>query len=241
MNTDRLKNYIQTDIPMLYGRDGWCTRQKAEALGKAVLETRPSVIVEIGVYGGMSLIALALAGQQKMWLYDEPATVIGIDPWTPEASTSGFEHGDDNRKWWGNLDHNAVLSRCQAHLNNYEVTDIVTLVRLTSEQFYRLVTMAGREPFIGLLHIDGNHSEIHSIADVTTYVPLVVPGGVVVFDDTNWESTKRAQELLAGFCDFEYFVESEGEQCGFYRRKHDFSLLTTDRSVVSLPTRSGNS
>ncbi len=50
-------------------------------------------------------------------------------------------------------------------------------------------------------------------------MPLVVPGGHVVFDDVNWETTKKAQTMLDELCDFEEFVEEEGQKCAFYRRK----------------------
>lgn len=215
---DALRYYIDAYMPTM---DGWCCRAKAEALTEVVLKTSPQLCVEIGVYGGRSLIALALAMQHSAICGDQkPGHIIGIDPWTPEASESGHAENDPNRKWWGALDHSLILQRCEQHIRNQGVVDLVTLVRLTSDAAFKIFGLA-KEPCIDLLHIDGNHSEKHSYSDVNNYVPLVKPGGVVVFDDTNWNSTARAQELLGKLCKFDKFVEytdSTGgtTQCGFY-------------------------
>ena len=39
---------------------------------------------------------------------------------------------------------------------------------------------------IDILHIDGNHSDYTSYIDVTKWVPLVNPGGWIIFDDMTW-------------------------------------------------------
>ncbi len=52
-----------------------------------------------------------------------------------------------------------------------------------------------------MLHIDGNHSEEVSCADVNLWLPLVVKGGHIWMDDIHWESTKKAQAILSNACD----------------------------------------
>jgi methyltransferase family protein len=39
---------------------------------------------------------------------------------------------------------------------------------------------------IEVLHIDGNHANETSLADVKKWVPLVKHGGWIIFDDINW-------------------------------------------------------
>ncbi len=54
---------------------------------------------------------------------------------------------------------------------------------------------------IDYLHIDGSHSVVNAAEDVLLYVPKVRRGGIVIFDDINWQSTGPARELVAAFCD----------------------------------------
>jgi len=49
---------------------------------------------------------------------------------------------------------------------------------------------------IDFLHQDSNHSEEISCMEVELYHNKVKPGGTWVFDDTNWPTTKKAQDLL---------------------------------------------
>lgn len=208
-----LQNYIANVMPTL---DGWCSPAKAEALARAVLVNRPSLVVEIGVFAGRSLISLALAAS-----FNQHGLIVGIDPWSGDASTSGYEDVTDshlaaNREWWRKCDHLLMLNRCVGHCRDASVLHNTTLMRTTAEAALPAVASLGP---ISLLHIDGNHSEPSSTFDVTHYVPLVAPGGTVIFDDTNWATTKRAQTLLAGMCDFDRFIESPGQQCAFYRKR----------------------
>lgn len=210
-----ITDYIHNVLPHM---EGWCTPAKAEALALAVLDHKPEVIVEIGVFAGRSLIALALAAHVT-----DKGRIIGIDPWDKDASIQGFAPADPNHKWWRNdVNHDFIYGQCVTFMKQLGVSGRVTLCRGTSEHslpgFHTCQELLGR-PFIGFLHIDGNHSEMISCFDVEAYVPLVEPGGIVVFDDVNWGTTKRAQELLADLCDFQFFVETEGQKCAFYKKK----------------------
>lgn len=205
-----LHDYITNVLPHM---EGWCTPEKATGLASAVLIQRPEVLVEIGVFAGRSLIAMAIAASTN-----HVGHVVGIDPWTPEASEAGFATDDANRTWWAHVDHDYILNQAKYFIGQLGLNSIVTLVRATSQialpglQICR--TLLGR-PFIDFLHIDGNHSEECSVFDVLNYVPLVTPGGSVWFDDVDWSSTKQAQTHLATFCDP---VEMIGT-CGVFRRK----------------------
>ena len=54
---------------------------------------------------------------------------------------------------------------------------------------------------IEMLTIDGNHSELASCRDVRLYLPMVVSGGIVIADDTDWPTTQKAVEMLKAECD----------------------------------------
>jgi predicted O-methyltransferase YrrM len=83
------------------GRHGWCKPEKADILIDLVAELKPVLAVEIGVYGGASLIPIALAMRDY-----ECGRVIGIDPWRTEDCLKNMTR-PENRKWWSslNLDH----------------------------------------------------------------------------------------------------------------------------------------
>lgn len=171
---------------------GWCSHHKASILIDIILAIKPKTIVEIGVWGGKSLLPMAYTlkvfGCGKAY---------GIDPWDNEASLEGVQH-ESNIAYWGQIDHNGVLHRLIDVIDQYELQDHVELIRATS-------IGAPEIQDIDILHIDGNHSEITSFIDVTKWVPLVKRGGWIIFDDMNWfengqVTTSKAVEYLNTHC-----------------------------------------
>ena len=163
--------------------EGWCTRHKASVMMDLVFWTKPKVVVEIGVWGGKSLIPMAFAvkalGEGK---------VYGIDPWDNQESTAG-QSDEANREWWGKVDHEMIYKGFLAKLKKFELEDYVEVIRASSAD-------APVIPLIDILHIDGNHSQETSIFDVLKWVPLVRPGGLIIFDDVDWPTTKKASSLV---------------------------------------------
>ena len=89
---------IERHIPKM---EGWCTVKKATQLVNQILQVRPKVFVEIGVFGGRSLIPAALGIRAN-----GDGMAYGIDPWKTEASPEG-ETVADNKGWGGGLQHHA--------------------------------------------------------------------------------------------------------------------------------------
>lgn len=175
---------------------GWCSVEKALGLYDLVMAERPRLCVELGVFGGRSILPVAVALQE---LDHSPpphkGLAIGIDPWTADAACEGFQGDTDNekanRKWWAELDIEAIFRGALDALQPY--AGYCALLRATSSD---AANIFGRET-IDLLHIDGNHSPVISCRDVVEWTPLLRPGGVLVFDDMDWPETVQAQELLA--------------------------------------------
>lgn len=166
---------------------GWCTPNKASLLMDFVYMLKPETVVEIGVFGGSSLVPMAFA------LKDIGSGVIyGIDPWSSQASAQGME--GVNQDWWANLDHEAIMQSLVVKLEEYDLNTHVQLIRETSES-------AAEIPYIDMIHIDGNHSEEASFYDVNKWVPLVRKGGIIIFDDMTWGTTDRAVKWLDEHCD----------------------------------------
>jgi hypothetical protein len=198
-------SFIRTALPKM---EGWCSEPKAVSMAARVLAEKPVTCVEIGVFGGRSLCAMAVAlrelGQGKAY---------GIDPWAVSASLEGYPKDDDNAKWWkNNIDHESIYKGCIDWITSLQLDPYIEILRMTNREAFPYVKAL---PPIDMLHIDGNHSEITSMFDVEHYVPLCSPGAIVWFDDTDWQSTKAAQRRLEDFCTFEVLIGT----CGMYRKK----------------------
>lgn len=214
------ETYIVTVLPKM---EGWCTPEKARRIVELVQDNKAEIYVEIGVFAGRSLFAAALT---QIQCFVNPVAV-GIDPWSAHESTSGFN--DENAKWWGKLDHDAIYNKCRMSLSSLGLTPICYLLRCSSLEAVRLVL---RLSPIDILHIDGNHSEESSCRDVENYEPLVRPGGIILFDDTDWSHTKRAQTILSERAELLTPVGA----CGVYR-KH--GGLPTSMQKPTVPSNGG--
>ena len=154
--------------------DGWCAPEKGCFLADLVSKTKPKVIVEIGVWGGKSLVPMAYA----LKLLNQGGVVYGIDPWESKESVQWIME-EANRAFWGWADHNWILQRLLEKIDQFDLGDQIGLIKSTSEK-------AAPIHSIDILHVDGNHSDYTSYLDVTKWVPLVNSGGWIIFDDMTW-------------------------------------------------------
>jgi len=169
-STAPVKNAAYWYMDQIYG---WCSHSKASILIDIINRMQATTIVEIGVWGGKSLVPMAYAlkvlGKGKIY---------GIDPWDSNESIQGVMN-DANRDYWGHVDHEAVFQAINQNIDRFDLRNQVELIRSTS---------ANAAPIhdIDILHIDGNHSDFTSYIDVTKWVPLVKPGGWIIVDDISW-------------------------------------------------------
>ena len=174
------------------GLAGWCTPEKGLDIAAHVLEFRPQVCVEIGIYGGRSLLAASFALQTL-----RSGMAYGIDPWSVKCALEGMDaHDSDDMKnidWWT---HKANLRTVQMRLADEiearKLYDYCTLMQGRAE----LIFGRFQTGEIDFLHIDGNHTQLVSCRDVDLWLPRVKSGGIVFFDDTDWQSTTTAQSMM---------------------------------------------
>jgi predicted O-methyltransferase YrrM len=166
--------------------DGWCSEEKASILIDFVFLLNAQTIVEIGVFGGKSLIPMAFAIKEL-----GNGKVYGIDPWTSAASVEGMDGA--NKEWWGKLNHDAILKKLRTKIAQFDLQKQIQLIRKTSVNAPAIMD-------IDILHIDGNHSDEASMIDVNKWVPLVRKGGLIFFDDINWNNAGLAVEWLDEHC-----------------------------------------
>lgn len=172
-NMNIITQYVKyTAFAYMDQLEGWCTKNKASVLIDFIFMMNPHTIVEIGVWGGKSLIpmacALKVSGQGKIY---------GIDPWENSASTEGMD--GINYDWWSKVDHEMILRGLQIKIADFQLTEQIELIRTTSEE-------ADPISNIDILHIDGNHSAKACNLDIQKWVPLVRKGGLIILDDVNW-------------------------------------------------------
>lgn len=204
-----LQEWIETEMPHM---EGWCTKEKAEKIAELVKEHKPDVCVEIGVFAGRSLFAIA----KSLEAYHPAGIAYGIDSWMKESVLEG-ENSKENNEWWGSLDLEFFYNYTLEHLKNYELEKNCQILRGDSEDFLDQF----KDIPIGLLHIDGNHSELTSCRDVSTYVPLVLPGHPIIMDDLNWATTEKAQKLLETMATKVCEIESNGNKFGVYLKNYE--------------------
>lgn len=181
-----MKLFEQIDKCLLEVLDGWCTQPKAHLLASAIIITRPKLVVEIGVWAGRSLFPMAMAcrevGQGK---------VIGIDPWSISASVEGMTGADLD--WWQTVDHEKIYQEFMSNLRRMELEPWIDVKRDKSDN----VELDDPRVGIGLLHIDGNHSD-QAARDVERFASRVNKNGLVFCDDVAWSGggVSKAIDLL---------------------------------------------
>jgi cephalosporin hydroxylase len=187
---------------------GWCTKEKALTLMNLVYQIRPNLSVELGVFGGKSLLPIGIASSSVK----QTSKVIGIDAWESTASLEGT-NSKENDEWWANINYNEMFEYTQALMKTNKVDSVIELWKCKSSDAVVKFT----DESIDLLHQDSNHSEEISCEEVEMYWNKVRHGGYWVFDDTNWETTKKAQQLLLSKGYQEVYVSSNNEWKVFKR------------------------
>lgn len=188
---DSLTTRILNQLPKM---NGWCDPKKALDLAAFVLELKPEICVEIGVFAGKSLVSTALAlehnGSGKVW---------GVDSWA--AKDCVVDENPENQKWWSKeVDLEAIFSEAVRHLtDNGLLGKHAELIRQSSVDCWKGWPGTTTHP-IDLLHIDGNHSEWASCTDVVLWLPYLKPNGVLFMDDFDWDSTATAKKLIERQC-----------------------------------------
>ncbi len=172
---------------------GWLTPEVATAMRELVLREKPSVIVEIGVFYGKSLINAALALKEN-----RHGVIYGIDPWNLGYAMREMGTGE-NPGFWSKIDLDDVHNQCMHAIWNNQLDEYAVIIRAPSQYTHQLFWPSS----IDILYIDGAHSVDASTRDVSNYVHSVRRGGYVWLDDTDWISVQKADEMILKTCRLE--------------------------------------
>lgn len=185
--TSDLQASISTAIASM---EGWCTPEKAFAMAELILEAKPNLAIELGVFGGRSLIPQGIAMRENGF-----GVVVGIDPWRVGDTLEG-NLSEADKEWWAGVDLHMIHGKCMEEIWRNHLELYCVILRSASQHVVSLFDPSQ----VDILHIDGTHSDEASCRDVSLYLPLVRPKGYIWLDDTDWTTTKKAQALLLEQC-----------------------------------------
>jgi predicted O-methyltransferase YrrM len=165
---------------------GWFNEDKEKWYKSLVKKVKNGSIVEIGVYGGASILSitdLCIKNNTK---------ITGIDPWDKIEMVNENTLSKDN-----------VYSYKSMMKNHYE-----NLVNIIKKENYNHITLIKdfslnvlsnfEDNSIDLVYIDANHSYKEVLKDITEWYNKVKIGGILCGDDFAWDGVKQA---VNEFCD----------------------------------------
>ncbi|WP_048647177.1 class I SAM-dependent methyltransferase [Nitratireductor soli] len=188
--------------------EGWCSRAKAVALTNAIIEEQPQLCVEIGIFGGRSIVPCAAALRQN-----GSGVIYGIETWSPAIATEHFT-SEENDSWWQQVDFPRIKQDFFAFIALHGFTEQIRVIEKTSRDAASLFDA------IDFLHIDGAHSVFNAAEDVVLYASKLKIGGIVVLDDIDWPTTGPAHEILKSIAEpLTTINDDEGKPaCAFMRK-----------------------
>ncbi|MDP2685274.1 MAG: class I SAM-dependent methyltransferase [bacterium] len=144
------------------------------------------VVVEIGVFGGASLLSIVEACQKNNTI------IYGIDPWEKINTGNGAEMSEDKKKIY-----RSSIKKVRLNLENIIKCEKYSTVKLMHD-FSKNVVSQFADESIDILLIDGDHSYDSVLEDLSLWWPKVKKGGTVWGDDFNLYSVRQAAQ---DFCE----------------------------------------
>lgn len=173
--TKRKIEEIYQDYNQRYGLWGWCTLNKAGCIVDYVNDicerVENPICVEVGVYGGQSVLPVALELKRH-----NKGTIYGIDPWKNDEATSGYDAL--NYEFWNKVDLERIYQIYSNMISEFELEEFVETIKLPSND-------AKDFEEIDFLHIDGQHTE-QALLDVKKFASKVSIDGYCFVDDVEW-------------------------------------------------------
>jgi predicted O-methyltransferase YrrM len=162
---------VDRSLHIVMSVEGQISRGEARKLVELAKCTLPKrVIVEVGTYRGRSTIALAFGS-----LLGSANRVYAVDPHVEFRGVLGGGFGPQDQE---ELYRNLVWAG---------VGKIVAVVSLPSKAAARCWT----ERNIGLLWIDGDHSEAAVLEDYESWSPFISDEGILAFHDSSVPGVKK--------------------------------------------------
>ena len=188
-NETEWQTKLATVMPAL---EGWCTPEKALKLVEVIITNHIHQVVEIGIYGGKSLIPMALAVQA---VNPTSGNCYGIEAWSNQVAIEE-QTCPENDTWWSKLDIILIKNKFLKYLTESSLAGIVRIIELPVTESLQIFKQRRYRRKIGLIHVDGNHSENQSVRDVKLAHSILHHNGVLVLDDIDWQSVAKAHRWI---------------------------------------------
>lgn len=194
--TPELQGLIETCLQHLPADGGGgCPPEKAMAMAEYIVAENITYSVEIGVYKGRSFFPQALAHRVT------GGQIIGIDPYMKENA----REKDLTPEMRATVDRLVdAWDTVETYVSNmrrialWGLGNNALLLREPSESAVKYLPGD-----IGMLHIDGNHDMEFVAKDILFYLPKIKANGLIIMDDTDWESVRVCLPLLTTHCKLE--------------------------------------
>ena len=166
---------------------GWCTPEKASRIFELVREHKPThQCVELGVFGGRSLLAIAFGLQ-----CNGMGHVVGLDTYSFEADCEG-KLDPAHLEYWRTMNYGKIESEARQALLRHNLGVYAEIKKAHSLQ----IVHEFLDGEVSLLHQDSNHSEEVSVDEVRAWLPKLQVGGWWIQDDFDWPTIRVSSWLL---------------------------------------------
>ena len=162
--------------------EGWLTKEKGRVLFDLVIAHKPELCVEVGTFGGMSEIAIAMALRAN-----GKGIIFGIDPWRIEPCLEG-NNLEANNDWWKQVPWGRIITEYYQRLQAFDLFEWRAHFRKHDADCLKFFN----GETVNLIHFDSNHSEEVSCATVVRWWPKLASGCVIIMDDIDWEGQSKA-------------------------------------------------
>lgn len=189
-----------TPDPARIDRQGWNSTHPFFEV--AIAQTKPKLVIELGVWKGMSVIEMA--GLMKK--HGIPGEILAIDTWLGSSNHLSSKGRRDEL-----MPENGYPTLYRTFLANVADAghqDVV--VPLPMDGTSAAVALRRMDVKAGLVHIDASHEYEAALADFRSYWPLVEANGMLLADDyASWPSVTRAVHVFAAEVDRPVFASME--------------------------------
>ena len=172
---------------------GW--NSYSDLFRRLVEEKKPSVIIEVGTWLGASAIHMAKVTKELSL----GTRMYCVDTWLGAQEFWTWGSGTKERDLKLRNGYPQVYYDFLSNVVEHGVQDVIVPIPNTSH--IGSMILAGMNVKADLIYIDASHEYLDVKGDISSYMKLLAPGGVMFGDDMNnhWPGVKRAvEESFAG-------------------------------------------
>lgn len=160
---------------------GWQNNAQKNWYRNAVNKISNGIIVEVGVFGGASLLSIVdVCVKNNNKLY-------GVDPWELANTANGKKLSQQEWKIYKNK-LLSVRKNLENIITKLNYSNTVSLVK----DFSPKASDKFEKDSIDLIYIDGDHAYKSVLADLNGWMVKLKPGAFIWGDDFNWPNVAKA-------------------------------------------------